>query len=410
MEIIVKDNIDWPHSNEGCVIPYKVFTEPEFYVLEQEKIFRGNSWNFVALSAEIPEPGDFKTTYIGETPVIVTRDLDNSIHVMQNRCAHRGALVCREPNGHVDRLECVYHQWSYDLQGNLKGVPFRRGVKGNGGMPECFKMAEHGLRTLRVEEICGVVFASFSSEVENLLDYLGEEAIGAIKRIFSRPIKILGDQRQFINGNWKLYAENTRDPYHASLLHLFHNTFGLYRATQKGASALDASKRHSMLTTTAGSDEGDAEVYENIRSYNAGYTLQDPSILAGRKEFDDDITLVILSLFPNLVVQQIANTLAVRQIVTKGPKAFELVWTHFGYVDDDKEMDAIRLKQANLIGPAGLISMEDGEAVEIVHDAVIRDQEETSYMAMGGGKAEAQNHLVTESTIIGFWDYYRSVI
>ena len=396
----------------GYRVPYRVFTDHEIYEREQREIFRGATWNFVALEVEIPNPGDFKSTFIGDTPVIVTRDGDGAINVVQNRCAHRGALVCRQPRGNAASLECVYHQWSYDLKGNLLGLPFRRGMRGQGGMPADFDMSRHGLDRLRVETICGLVFASFSDAVEPLRLYLGPLAVGHIERLFNRPIKLLGDQRQYIHGNWKLYAENVRDPYHASLLHLFHTTFGLYRATQQGASRMDATGRHSALHSVASSnnDAADKTAYAGMRSFDTGFSLQDPSLLAGRKEFADGITLVILALFPNVVVQQIANTLAVRQILTHGPGAFELVWTHFGYADDDSEMDQIRLKQANLIGPAGLISMEDGEAVEIVQAAIIGDHEQRSFIAMGGGQAIDSDHLVTEGAIIGFWQNYQRII
>jgi anthranilate 1,2-dioxygenase large subunit len=86
------------------------------------------------------------------------------------------------------------------------------------------------------------------------------------------------------------------------------------------------------------------------------------------------------------------------------------VWTQFGYADDDPEMDAIRLKQSNLIGPAGVISMEDGEAVEIVQQAVTPDRGAKSYIAMGGGGADDADHLVTEGAIIGFWQNYRKMV
>ena len=404
--------IAWPDTgSSGLRVPYQVFTDAEIYAREQEKIFRGPTWSFLALEAELPNPGDFKTTYVGDTPVIVTRDQQGGINVVANRCAHRGALVCRTARGNADTLMCVYHQWTYDLQGKLTGVPFRRGLKGVGGMPADFDMAHHNLNKLSVTVYAGLVFASFDPEVEPLEVYLDENVLGSIDRIFNRPLKILGDQRQLVQGNWKLYAENTRDPYHASLLHLFHCTFGLYRSTQKGGSVMDRSKRHSLLTARKGTDTaGSEEAYQDTRSYNPDYTLQDPSLLAGRKEFDDDVTLVILAIFPNLIVQQIANTLAVRQIVPHGPDKFELVWTQFGYADDDEEMAKIRLKQGNLIGPAGLISMEDGEAVEIVQDAIIRDQDESSYIAMGGGTADDAHHLVTEGAIIGFWQNYRSLM
>ena len=175
---------------------------------------------------------------------------------------------------------------------------------------------------------------------------------------------------------------------------------------------MDDKYRHSMLWSSKGTSSAaeDAKIYKDNRAFNSEFTLQDPSILAGKPDFDDDITVVILALFPNVIVQQISNTLAVRQIVTYGPKEFELVWTSFGYADDDHEMDVIRLKQSNLIGPAGLISMEDGEAVELVHDGIIRDQDKFSYMGMGGGEPGACDHLVTESSIIGFWEYYRDIM
>ena len=407
------DNLlHWPMQTNGARVPYGVFTDREWYVREQATVFRGETWSFVALEAEIPQPGDYKSTFVGDTPVIVTRDNEGNINVLQNRCAHRGALVCRERRGNARRLECVYHQWNYDLRGRLRGVPFRAGINGNGGMPADFNLDAHGLLSLRVARLHGLVFASFSNTVAPLEDYLGPMVVGAIARLFNREIVVTGDQRQFIHGNWKLYAENTRDPYHASLLHLFHNTFGLYRSSQTGACKMDAGHRHTLLYAMAGtsSTEADKAAYQDSRSLNTAFKLADPSVLAGRKEFDDGITLVILSVFPNLVVQQIANTLAVRQIVPYSVDSFELVWTHFGYADDDDAMQEIRLKQTNLIGPAGYVAMEDGEAVEIVQRAITRGADAHSWIAMGGGRAEDAEHLVTESAIVGFWENYRRLM
>jgi len=404
--------LQWPVQGDGCRVPYGVFTDRDWYAREQATIFRGPTWSFVALEAEVARPGDYKSTFLGDTPVIVTRDNDGQINVLQNRCAHRGALVCRERRGNARRLECVYHQWNYDLKGRLRGVPFRTGIDGKGGMPDGFNLDAHGLVRLRVARLHGLVFASFSNDVAPLEDYLGPMVVAAIARLFNRDIVVTGDQRQFIHGNWKLYAENTRDPYHASLLHLFHNTFGLYRSSQTGACKMDAGHRHTLLYAMAGTStaEADKAAYQDSRSLNTAFKLADPSVLAGRREFDDGITLVILSVFPNLVVQQIANTLAVRQIVPYSVDSFELVWTHFGYADDDEAMREIRLKQTNLIGPAGYVAMEDGEAVEIVQKAIARDEDAHSWIAMGGGRAEDAEHLVTESAIVGFWENFRRLM
>ncbi len=400
----------WVANPDGYRVPYEVFTDQAYYEQEQEHIFRGETWSFVGLDAELPNNGDFKSTAIGDTPVIVTRDQNGQLHVFKNLCMHRGALLVRESRGNVKSFDCVYHQWSFDLTGALRGVPMRRGVRGEGGMPAAFDMANFGLDALRVEVMNGLIFASFSKTVEPLADYLGEGIVANIQRIFNRPIRIMGDYRQYIHGNWKLYAENTRDPYHGSLLHLFHSTFGLYRATQKGFTYMDPSNRHSLLKATASaaptSASEDQEVYKDVRSYNTEFRLQDASILAGRPEFEDRASLVINAIFPNLLIQQIANCLAVRQSVTHAPNAFEIVWTLFGYADDDEEMQMIRMKQSNLVGPAGLISMEDGEAIEIVQDAVIRDGKKTSVLAMGGVHAGSVDHMITEGPIIGFWENY----
>src|SRR6266542_4299558 len=82
----------WP-TEGNCRVPFWVYTDPGVYKLEQELIFRGSTWNYVGLEAEIPNPGDFKTTYIGDTSVIVVRDEEDSINALVNKCGHRGASL-----------------------------------------------------------------------------------------------------------------------------------------------------------------------------------------------------------------------------------------------------------------------------------------------------------------------------
>src|SRR5947209_1214358 len=103
--------LEWPKEGNSRV-PYRVFADPDIYQAELDRIFLGASWQYLALAAELPEPGDYKTTFLGETPVIVTRGEDGEIHAMVNRCAHRGNLVCLKPRGHTnDGLTRVYHVW-----------------------------------------------------------------------------------------------------------------------------------------------------------------------------------------------------------------------------------------------------------------------------------------------------------
>lgn len=398
----------WPEE-AAIRVPYQVFLDPAIYAQEQERIFRGPIWSYVALEAEVPNPQDFKATFIGDTPIVVTRDKEGALHAFVNRCAHRGALVCREPRGNRATQVCVYHQWSYDLAGNLIGIPFRKGIGGKPGYPDDFHPSQYSLQKLRVATYNGLIFASFDAMVEPLEDYLGPQMRTTLDEVFNRPIQVLGNGRQFIRANWKLYAENVRDPYHASLLHLFHATFGMYRSSQSGGMALDAKGRHSALHAYRRTDAEERTAYKeaDLRSYQEKYSLADPSLLQGRPEFPG---LMIQTIFPSLVVQQIQNTLAVRHIIPRGLEQFELIFTFFGYTDDDAEMRTIRRKQANLVGPAGLISMEDGHAAELVQQAIVRDHERSSIVAMGGRAIGDEESLVTETAIRGFWRYYRELL
>lgn len=396
----------WP--SEGTArVPYQVFFDPDIYAQEQATLFRGPTWNYVALEAEVPKPGDFKSTFIGDTPIVVTRDKEGGLQAFVNRCAHRGALVCRELSGNRPTHTCIYHQWSYDLKGNLIGVPFKKGIRGVGGYGPDFELSQHTLQKLRVAAYRGLVFATFSPEVESLEDYLSPVMCEWLDRLFDRPVQVLGYTRQWVNANWKLYFENVKDPYHASLLHMFHATFGLYRSSQAGGVILDSRSRHDVLHAEPRAQE-DMSAYESgLHSYQEGYKLADPSVLKGRPEFEG---LFIQTIFPCLIVQQISNTLAVRQLLPKGPDRFELIFTYFGYEDDGQEMREIRLKQANLVGPAGLISMEDGYAAELVQQSVTGDRSAASFVEMGGTDVASEESLITETAIRGFWGYYRDAM
>jgi len=196
----------WPQ--EGLIrVPYWVFHDPDIYRLEEERIWRGPTWSFLALDAEIPRPFDYKNTFVGETPVVVTRAEDGSVHAWVNRCAHRGALVCRDLYGNTQTHTCVYHQWSFDTKGDLVGVPFRRGIAGKGGYPKDFDLKDHGLTRLRVASFGGIIFGTFSTETPPLEAFLGQIMCANIQRVMRKPLRILGHSRQYIFSNWKLYSE-----------------------------------------------------------------------------------------------------------------------------------------------------------------------------------------------------------
>ena len=99
-----------------------------------------------------------------------------------------------------------------------------------------------------------------------------------------------------------------------------------------------------------------------------------------------------------------------RQLITRGPGAFELGWTYFGYADDDQEMTRRRLRQANLMGPAGFVSIDDSEVMKFSQEGVAPYPEAAGVMEMGGRDWKDERHMVTESVIRAFYDHYRRVM
>jgi len=399
---------DWPE--ELTRVPYWAFQRPDVYAREQANLFQGAYWSYLCLAAELPEPGDYCTSFVGDMPVIVTRDRDGELYAFENRCAHRGALLALDDRGTARDFTCVYHAWSYNLQGDLTGVAFKDGVKGKGGMPPSFCMERHGPRKLRLATLHGLVFGSLSDDVPDIEDYLGEEISSRIERVLGgRHPVVLGRFTQMLPNNWKLYVENVKDSYHASILHLFFTTFGINRLSQKGAIIVDESGGHHVSYSAIDRDaERDAAYSEQKIRSDSEYTLADPSLLDGFSEVGDDITLQILSVFPGFVLQQIQNSIAVRQILPRGVERTELNWTYLGFTEDTPEQRRIRMKQANLVGPAGYVSMEDGCVGGFVQRGVAGAAQEYAVLEMGGASAESSESRVTEASVRGFWQAYRA--
>jgi phenylpropionate dioxygenase-like ring-hydroxylating dioxygenase large terminal subunit len=397
----------WPA--EGATrVPYWVYQDPQLYADEQVRIFRGDTWSYLCLEAELPEPKSFVTTFVGEMPVVVTRDAAGALHAWENRCAHRGALVCMQPRGSAERFTCIYHNWTYDHAGNLTSVAFRRGIAGKGGMPADAKPESQAPKKLRVEAINGLVFGTLSQRVSPLESYIGPEILPRLKRVLIKPLKVLGTYTQVLPNNWKLYMDNVKDTYHASLLHLFFTRFRINRLTQKGGVFVSPDGAHHCTYTEMVEDAGDAYEKDGMRSAGSQtFSLENPEVLEQADEFGDRVSIQILSLFPGFVLHQIRNSLAARQVLPKGVERTELHWTLFGFADDDEAMTRRRLLQANLVGPAGYISMEDGAATGFVQRGVAGSPERASVIEMGGATVGSGDSRITETAVRGLWQAWR---
>src|SRR5262245_28729756 len=242
-------------------LPYWVYQDEGNYRTELRRIFEGPAWNYVCLESDLARAGDYRTTFVGEMPVIVVRGEGGDIHAFENRCAHRGALIALDDGGTAKHFQCVYHAWTYDLAGNLCGIAFEKGVNGRGGMPASFCKAEHGPRKLRTATLYGLVFASLSAEAPPIEQYLGDDVHRRLARVLGKPMQVLGRFVQALPNNWKLYVENVKDTYHASLLHAFFGTFRITRLTQGGGVLVSPDGGHHASYTIDRADDRFSTAY-----------------------------------------------------------------------------------------------------------------------------------------------------
>ncbi len=226
-----------------------LYTDPEIFTAEMTKIFE-NTWVWVAHASEIANPGDFKTAQVGQHPVIVVRDRKGAVHVHMNRCRHRAATVCEVPKGKTSSFVCPYHGWSYGLDGSLRGVPYEQGYEG------VLDKAKFPLRSLRVEEYAGMIFATFRNDIEPLVDFLGPAKKWMdlfMKQGAGYPVTTLGEHKFRFPGNWKIQLENTTDAYHFPLVHksfltaVDKETQGTLDMMNNGGFVEDLGNGHSVM-------------------------------------------------------------------------------------------------------------------------------------------------------------------
>ncbi|HUY17790.1 MAG TPA: aromatic ring-hydroxylating dioxygenase subunit alpha [Candidatus Binataceae bacterium] len=194
----------------------RIFWDEELYQLEIEKIF-GRCWLFLTHESEIPKPGDFFCTYMGEDPVIVVRTKSGELRAYLNTCTHRGNQLCQAEGGNTRAFVCSYHGWSFDLDGALATMPLEADAYHN--LPDKSKL---GLRRVaKVESFAGFIFGCFDPQAPPLRDYLGEMAWYLETFTARGGAELLGPPlKSVLHCNWKVPAENfICDSYHIGWTH-----------------------------------------------------------------------------------------------------------------------------------------------------------------------------------------------
>ncbi len=198
-----------------------IYTSPEVFDLEMKYVF-GNAWVYVGHASQIPAMGDFITTTIGVTPVVMVRRGDGGISVLYNRCPHKGTRVANELCGNAGRFfRCPYHAWSFRLDGSIAAIP----------MPDGYAQTEFkGSEAAKgMTPVAGVhvyrdfVFARLAAEGIGFEDFFGDSLSSLDNMVDRSPVGRLevagGVLRYLHHCNYKMLMENLTDTCHPMVAH-----------------------------------------------------------------------------------------------------------------------------------------------------------------------------------------------
>jgi phenylpropionate dioxygenase-like ring-hydroxylating dioxygenase large terminal subunit len=224
-----------------------LYTDPRVFAEELDRIWY-RSWVYVGHASEVAQPGDYIRKTIGPQDLVMTRDQEGQIHLLVNRCAHRGNQVCSDERGNASSFRCPYHGWTYRNNGELLGYPYRNGYGGAGKLDLALS------RVPRVEAYQGFVFGSFAPSGPSLAEHLGPAA-GEIDRLArlspDGEVELTaGWLKHRTRANWKLLAENETDGYHPQFVHgsifsVTGSTIGALYSDKSAAVTRDLGHGHS---------------------------------------------------------------------------------------------------------------------------------------------------------------------
>jgi phenylpropionate dioxygenase-like ring-hydroxylating dioxygenase large terminal subunit len=406
-----------------------LYVDPDVYADEMDRIFT-RGWVFVGHDSEIPEVGQWVTRRIGLEPVIMVRDRSSQVHVLANRCAHRGTALCWEPCGRSSSFQCNYHAWTFGLDGSLKGVPYPGGFHGD--------KASLGLdRPAQVEEYRGFVFANQSGDAPPLSEHLGPNGFELIDRLcdLSPTGRIRVDGGWIghrIASNWKMWNESDNDGYHlnwvhASMIKAAPDTY--YQETMLGGEegnrsfAVDHGRGHVELDQRPSYTRELAwlgTTREKVTKYCDDLVAARGAERAERLLWDGPPHAMI---FPNLFLGEL--NLAIVEPFAPNETVHRHTAVLFDGVDDAFNRRLLRQSEAAM-GPAGFIVADDAVTAERMQAGFAASRSEWS---TSGGRGRAwidlsrglereelgddgrlRGRVSDETTNRGFWRQYRDVM
>lgn len=393
-----------------------LYTNPAIFAEELRKIWF-TTWVFVGHESEVPEPNDYVRKKLATQDVVMTRDRDGEVHLLLNRCAHRGLQVCDDAQGNSSSFRCPYHGWTYRNTGELLGYPYNKGYGGKGQL-------KLGMgKVPRVASYRGFVFGSMAQDGPSLEEHLGAAA-GEIDRLAGLSPKgevalDAGWLAHKTRANWKFLAENETDGYHPQFVH--GSIFGV-TGSPIGALYSDAS---TAVTRALGNGHSENDLRPEFRGFAEPMrwfgTTPDrlPNYVRAMNDaYGDDAERRMIEgaphvmIFPNLFIAEI-------QVFNIQPVAVGecIQYATAVQLRGGEELNRRMISQSiGSVGPAGMLLADDTEMYERnqtgvemldpewldVRRGLVREQLDENGFTIGAA--------TDETGMRGFWKHYRSLM
>ncbi len=397
-----------------------LYANDEIHRVELERIF-ARCWLFIGHESQLKNPGDFVTTWMGEDPVILTRDTAGQINVLLNNCPHKGRTVCTLDQGNTKSFICPYHGWGFGTNGALRGIPYTE---------EAYygEVDRDGLglkKAAKVETFRGLIFATWDQEAPSLEAYLGDMAwyLDIALDRSEGGTELVGPPQKFIvKANWKTGAENfISDFQHAQTI--AHRSA---IAALNGGEFPGGSPPSDGIQANAGPGHGlflyrlnDEPRTQATRGFMQANT-PDAVARLGELRGSGTLTPIAGTVFPNLSFNMDAGFPNLRMWMPKGPHEMEL-WT-WGLVDAafpaETKMQMIKGFQM-MFGVGGVIEQDDGDQWQGLTEGArgFVGGQQWSHITMGLGHEFTDpdlpgelGQLISESNVRAFYRRWRDLI